>query len=566
MSKYIFEQKLFLGFVTKVSTKMITAHIPSSKYINKFFDYGDEFHGGLVNSFVVLEGEKYGFICRVVGVEIPEKERLEISTEALKKQDFHPLIKLEIQSMFSYQDMSFIKSLSDHPNVGAKVYIAREEVINLYLKQIELKGYDLKTNKFATLLSNSNSSVDFSLQNIFSRHAAIVGTTGSGKSWTTAMLVENMINNNQKVMLLDATGEYEKTANQYKTDSVKVEFGSSHFMDYKELTLEDLFYLVKPSTSSQFPKLKAAIKSLKLLEREEEILEEKGYVKQRGDGVKSLIKKGKRKDQLKEIEDRNAIHLEKNDLNFNILALPAQIENECVWDSSRNSSEKFGDVDNNSLGFCTTLITRINALLDNQYFEGVFNFSRTGGSSNLSKDFEEFLENDKNLLYINLKDIPFLFDLREVVADTLAKKALSIARIGKMKENPCLLIVDEAHQFMNKTISNDYDTFKLEAFDSIAKEGRKYGLFLCITTQLPRDIPLRTLSQIGTFIVHRIINQRDKEIIQNSLPVSNQDIVSSLSELGQGEILLSSIDIKQPLMLKVAKPKYVPDSNTPIFK
>ncbi|CAM3872325.1 ATP-binding protein [Alkalicoccus chagannorensis] len=567
MSKYIFEQKLFLGFVTKVSTTMITAHIPSSKYISKFIDLGDEFHGGLINSFVVVEGEQYGFICRVLGIEIPEKERLEISTEALKQQDFHPLLKLEVQSMFSYNNLNFIKSLSDHPNVGAKVYIAREEVINLYLEQVEFKKYDLRTSNFSTLISNENSAVDFSLQNIFSRHAAIVGTTGSGKSWTTATLVENLIANSQKIILLDATGEYDNIANQFHNNTtIAAELGQDHYIDYKKLTLEDLFYLVKPSASVQFPKLKAAVKSLKLLRMAENELNAENYVEETADGRKIIIKRGKQKEALNKIEYRYADRLELNDLNFDIRALPEQMENECVYDTDLHRREFFGSIDNNSLGFCTTLITRINALLNNQYFKKIFNFIEDDNLSDLFEKFDGFLDNDENLLYVNIQNVPFSFDLREVVADTLAQKTLSIARQGRMKERPCLLIVDEAHQFMNKSVSNDFDNFKLEGFDIIAKEGRKYGLFLCLTTQLPRDIPFRTLSQIGTFIVHRLINQRDKEIIQNSLPVSNQDIINSLPELGQGEVILSSIDVKQPLTLKVSKPRCEPDSNTPLFK
>ena len=143
---------------------------------------------------------------------------------------------------------------------------------------------------------------------------------------------------------------------------------------------------------------------------------------------------------------------------------------------------------------------------------------------------------------------------------------LSFARQGKFKIHPIVMIIDEAHQFLNKTVSNDYESFKIEAFDHIAKEGRKYGLFLCITTQRPRDIPSGTLSQFGTFIVHRLINQKDKEIIHDALPSVNKDIIYYLPELGEGEIILSSTNIKVPLLLKVKEPYISPDSVTPVFK
>lgn len=84
---------------------------------------------------------------------------------------------------------------------------------------------------------------------------------------------------------------------------------------------------------------------------------------------------------------------------------------------------------------------------------------------------------------------------------------LNRARNRDFQESPIVVLIDEAHQFLNKSIKDEhFDTKPLDAFDSIAKECRKYGLFLCIATQIPRDIPIGTLSQMGTFIVHQSFN------------------------------------------------------------
>ena len=101
-------------------------------------------------------------------------------------------------------------------------------------------------------------------------------------------------------------------------------------------------------------------------------------------------------------------------------------------------------------------------------------------------------------------------------------------------------MVDEAHQFLKKTVVDDFfQSNALSAFDQIAKESRKYGLFLCISTQMPRDIPIGTLSQMGTFLVHRLINYNDKEAIRQSCSSANSDILSYLPVLGEGEAILS---------------------------
>jgi len=184
------------------------------------------------------------------------------------------------------------------------------------------------------------------------------------------------------------------------------------------------------------------------------------------------------------------------------------------------------------------------------------------------KALREYLADNSNegeLFYIDVSKVPFSFEMRGVVVDVIGQLLLNTAREGRFKEAPLTVFADEAHQFMNKSVATDNDFMVLEAFESIAKEGRKYGLFLCITTQLPRDIPIGILSQIGTFVTHRLINQRDKEIVMHSLPLSNRDIINYLPALGQGEAIISSNELKDVLFARINRPRIEPDSNTPIY-
>jgi len=85
----------------------------------------------------------------------------------------------------------------------------------------------------------------------------------------------------------------------------------------------------------------------------------------------------------------------------------------------------------------------------------------------------------------------------------------------------------------------------------IAKEARKYGLFLCLSTQMPRDIPLGVLSQMGTFIVHRLINEQDKKAVESAASSLNKSMLSFLPIMGAGEALLMGVDFSMPLLLKM---------------
>ena len=89
------------------------------------------------------------------------------------------------------------------------------------------------------------------------------------------------------------------------------------------------------------------------------------------------------------------------------------------------------------------------------------------------------------------------------------------------------------------------------------------GYFVCIATQMPRDIPLATLSQMGTFIVHRLINDYDKKAVEDAASAANRNILSFLPILGEGEAVLVGVDFPMPLTVKIKEPQKKPNSKTP---
>lgn len=168
------------------------------------------------------------------------------------------------------------------------------------------------------------------------------------------------------------------------------------------------------------------------------------------------------------------------------------------------------------------------------------------------------------MLRLNLENVKYDFQVRETLVNAIGKFLLTKARNGSFKGCPIVVFIDEAHQFLNKSVKDEYfDSKPLDAFDSIAKECRKYGLFLCIATQMPRDIPQGTLSQMGTFIVHRLINHNDKESINNACSSANKNTLDFLPILGEGEAILTGVDFPMPIILKFDKPDVEPNSNTP---
>lgn len=570
MNSFIFDNQFFLGYISKVNANRVVVHIPSSKYLTQFYHYGEQFQGGIINSYVVIEGDIFGFIGKVTSVEIPEKERLELSSKALKQKEFHPLMHLELLSIFDYYQVKFTRTVMDFPNIGAKVYLANDRIVDKYITEVELSNHELKMMDFAKLAnSNVDINIDFSFQSLFSRHAAIVGTTGSGKSWTTSSLICNLLENKQKVILIDATGEYANLAKKYCDNNNQVVLGETHVLSYKKFSIEDLFNLLNPAPGVQAPKLKEAIKSLKLIPYCDD--KEKVYVTDMGQNIQTIVKEGKERQPFLDLLNTNIALISQDDCNFDIRALATQIENECIWPSPRGNYNKhlYGDTDEGTYGHCTSLITRIENLIQDDFHNKIFDFQQSSDLPDLLDNLDDFIKKDhsnRNFLYIDVSKVPFNLEMREIVVDIIGQKLLTHSRVGMFRDKPLTVFLDEAHQFLNKYVSKDDQPNKLMSFESIAKEGRKYGLFLSITTQLPRDIPVGILSQIGTFIIHRLINQRDKEIIMHSLPSISNNIINYLPTLGQGEAIVSSNEFIDNLFVKINEPKIEPKSTTPRYR
>jgi hypothetical protein len=581
-----FDHNYFLGYINNVSPQYINVHFPSSVLLKSFVHKGEQLNGGLVGNFVVIEGQQYGFLGKILELSLPEKERLGLSEKSFNNNDFHPIGKIEILLSFDLFEPSKIeKGLNSLPSIGAKVFVCPSEFIKQYFKGFGLKE-EQKGNapliNVGCLTYDKSVRIELSQQAIFSRHCAVVGTTGGGKSYTVSKLIEGLVANKNKAVLIDATGEYNKHDEKDYSEKASI-LSSESFFHYSNLTIGDIFVLLRPSGQVQAPKLMEAIKSLKILKVLEENIDN-DFIKKIDNETYSIKIDEKRRENI--ILKRSCIYKEKqlmlpfnkvynkfiteienisSDFNINLLA--NQIVNECIRDADWDNPNKWGAKFDIHLNNCISLILRINNLTNNPQFISVFGFDKLKSDDNeLIIQLNKFIQSDKILLRIGFEDVGYDFQAREILANAIGKYLLETSRKGIFKKSPIVLFVDEAHQYLNKQVKDEYfELTKLNAFDSIAKECRKFGLFLCLATQMPRDIPTGTLSQIGTFIVHRLINHFDKESITNASSSANKSSLDFLPVLGAGEAILMGVDFPMPLMMKFDKPIITPDSSTPDF-
>ena len=143
---------------------------------------------------------------------------------------------------------------------------------------------------------------------------------------------------------------------------------------------------------------------------------------------------------------------------------------------------------------------------------------------------------------------------------------LKFAREEKFRKMPILTVVDEAHNCLGKRVGSEDHSTKLDAFEMIAKEGRKYGLNICLTTQRPRDITEGVLSQMGTLLVHRLTNDRDREVVERACGEIDRSSASFLPNLKQGEVAVIGVDFPIPMTIQIDKPVQPPLSDGPDFQ
>jgi DNA helicase HerA-like ATPase len=444
---------------------------------------------------------------------------------------------------------------------GASVFKASELVLKLVTDaQAHGNRSDVQVAlSIASVRDAYNTQISITPEMLFGRHLAVLGTTGGGKSWTLARIIEEAAQFNSKVILLDASGEFGSLsgpiAHVYIGNHPRPPMNADAVaLPYYHLKETDLFSIFQPAGQAQAPKLRAAIRSLKLAQLAPAVAVEG-----------TIVKANRSKKHYEQEYFKFLGELEKPEANFDITNLIQQIQNECV-NPYRSATEPYywGDTNPLELSYCVPLINKIQDIISSPNLSPVF---KPDTRPSLLKVIDNFLEHPTlRVLCISLQYLSFSYNTREIVANAVGRYFLEMARAEKFRRSPLLVIIDEAHQFLSDLMDNKSRDILLDAYGMIAKEGRKYGLNICLATQRPRDIPESVLSQIGTFVVHRLINDKDLSVIERAASGADHSLLSSLPTLGPGEALILGADFGVPLAVRIHAPENPPQSYGPAYQ
>jgi len=510
---------------------------------------------GEVGEFLVIDVGGFAIVGRISEVWVSGPDRPNVARASTSDASVRPAGRVQLLATLKL-DGTHIRGIERFPRLGDSVYSAPADVLEALISE-DLEAESPRLS-LGALANHPEVSVKLDPSRLFGRHLAVLGATGSGKSWTVAHLAEEIAEAHGKMVLVDATGEFHTLSEEHTTHvSVGSLDDDSCCLPHTDLDEGDLNAFLRPSAGSQLPKLREAIRSLRLaaaLGAEHPLVDEEGCIAKAQQRRSDFY--GARREHADVVEARGSA--------FDLRLLPKQIEHECIWSHDRADATRFGGIAQNDLGYCTSLITRIQDLI--QTPEVIRILTPEPNAVSVLDAIDHFLgDNSKRILRISLQDLPFVQHLREIAVNSIGRHLLSKARAGTFRGAPLVVAVDEAQQFFGKTIGDEAVTTRLEHFEAIAKEGRKYGLTVCMATQRPSDLPAGVLSQAGLLLVHRLGDGRDRKYVEEASSELDRAATRLLPGLTPGEAIFVGVDFPVPVSVQVEPPIYKPESEGPNY-
>ncbi len=360
------------------------------------------------------------------------------------------------------------------------------------------------------------------------RHAAILGQTGGGKSWTVASFLQKISKFPQStILLLDLHGEYASAFG----DEAEIISAAEIEMPYWLMNAEEILSLMIDRAESSAPNQNAKFKELLQAAKENQ-------------------------------PENAALGLEKITIDtpvyFDLMEIVDEFKRLDVEMVPGQRGPKSGPL----YGQFTRLLMRLESRLNDRRYDLIFKPQTYNTSASMDALFRKLLgeeiPNRKKIVVLDLSPVPF--DVRGSLISLTLRCLFDFSYWhSRLKGSrfPISIFADEAHIYLSDSGTNQAPR---ESAERIAKEGRKYGISLTVISQRPREMSSTILSQCGSFLCLRISNPDDQSYVRNLLPDSVRGITSMFASLRRGEAILIGDSMMMPTRIKVDAPEPAPDS------
>lgn len=593
IQQHLLKSSIFrIGLVSSVDGRTVTIRVDRDKNLSHLLYKGELLNNVSVGSYVKI---LKGFDCLVGKIEREYIKEIPLQGDYTTPNDVVARF-LIVQLVGYFQEGKYAKGVKELPLIGNECLILEQ---NEYQRIHNFTSDDEISIRLGHLMTDDSILIDVSVNKLFASHIGIFGNTSSGKSYTLASLYKELFEKfheneafkqNARFLLFDFNGEYAHATSITERKKVynlstQTDKGDKIVLSPNDILNPELFFILASATEkTQQPFIRRALKLYqKVQEQNEPLAYSKGI-------LKSLLK------QTLTMTDLSTGDLI---LSYFITILSGNEElrkdigrhgtSKCFTLISEENGKKYlNEPANYTLIECTELYKAINQLKeDDEFLSWITRFlyiqliddllsNRAQNEhiapainklNSLSKDFSkvvsiptnngsqtELWEKDIPLVVINLDKVNT--SMKKLLPLLLSQKCYQEHKNNKDKAKSLNIIIDEAHNILSYESTRESESwkdFRLETFEEIIKEGRKFGVFLTLASQRPSDISSTIISQLHNYLIHRLVNNRDLEMVEKAISYLDKLSVETLPILPAGACVLSGIIADLPIIVQVEK-------------
>lgn len=579
-----------------------------------------------LNSYVVIPCQNYYIVAEVAGVyEQDNLNKTNIKEQELNKiysNKFLEVLPIGVLKTKSKEDIDFEFGVSIYPTLYSDVLYIKDNELDAVFRVNEIETKDEKTNntiphalEIGKSAIFSDYSIKINIDKFFGAHSAILGNTGSGKSCTITSMIQTLYQKKEysavgsTFIFFDVNGEYRQAFKDINKDNqeINIKYLSFGAQDDKEkftlphslLNIEEWELLLEASEKTQLPILRNALGIAELFSdnsQQEKSQKTRNHILascilecyyspdspvSKYQRIQSLFKRGsfgdyknidgydqkygnfedKQKEKKfidtmqKYIKQQVKLPSFQGGINFDFSILEEALDTAILYEESYGNRQ--------IRTYCAPMLTRFQIIKDREDFRFITNCNKISEKEYL-KNLFGISNDDKKESQIIIIDLNSAEDeIVEIISAVITRLIFDALRKAEPRNQfPINLVLEEAHRY----IAYDSKRTFLRAnqiFDRVAKEGRKYGLFLLVSSQRPSELSKTVLSQCNNFIVHRIQNPDDLSHIRQITPHISETTLKKLPSIPTQHALIFGSAVNIPTLFKVneANPKPKSDNN-----
>ena len=553
-----------IGYVVQIDGGQVTLNLLDHHRGQMASHYQGVTPVGEVGGLLVLDGGYRLFVLKISGLNFSEPKEIHRPSASSQSQNAQPLRHLHGTVIGWVEAGRFVSDNLASPPLGAEAFPLTGEESQIVLGGPEPDGPTTLGTEYKT-----GNYVRTGLNRLLAQHIAVLGSSGQGKScFTTAVLQQLADMPNSRIIIFDINGEYDRAfrksesaiaagdmecrlpegAYQHTVIGEDADGAQGYRIPYYALGRQGLNRLLLPSEKTQRPALSFAIDNLKYVH---------WHAAQRGasiDGVNPVLFDDCRQNGAADADRAiNNLRERLGQLAQNwphMAALSALVaESHSLAPNNRGAIERNGF----QYGNVSPLITRIHRLVDDEMLRAVVDVSGgapvNGGNLDMRVEGEHLV--DKIFGCADTQWRVHVVNLRQVPQDLMPLVLYSqvLFRRGQGNNPATLLVLEEAHHYLRPVPDGDSGTSSL-AYERLAKEGRKFGLALWLSTQRPSEVSPTVLSQCNTWVSFRLTSEQDLRVISSACEWADKREVSRIAGLPRQHALVMGGTVALPTCIR----------------